>query len=229
MNDITKNLFEDLIPKMAIIVYHSDTDIFYLERRNIGEDGNLEAGVPLTEECLTNIVKCLSSSEKDIVHGILPSGLLYADCRTGRNKYVWYRKEEKRMLYFNEQLGISNGEMYVPGLVYHVSGGTLAVYAYKGKLTERSKLFRAPFFNVSSSSVCLGSAKVEKPEEMTYEHVLAYWEQMFWQSEFTHLLGGNPVKGNLSIITKHCIETGCRFPKEELIQCKKLTLGGLFQ
>lgn len=229
MNDITKNLFEDLIPKMAIIVYHSDTDIFYLERRNIGEDGNLEAGVPLTEECLTNIVKCLSSSEKDIVHGILPSGLLYADCRTGRNKYVWCRKEEKRMLYFNEQLGISNGEMWVPGLVYCVSGDKLAVYAYKGKLSERSKLFRAPFFNVSSSSVCLGSAKVEKQEEMTYEHVLAYWEQLFWQSEFTHLLGGNPVKGNLSIITKHGIESGCRFPKEELLPIDNQTLGGLLR
>lgn len=229
MNDITKNLFEDFEPRMAIIVYGSDTDIYYLERRNIDVDGNMEAGIPLTEECLADIVKGLSSSEKDIVQGALPTGLLYADCRTGSNKYVWYRKEEKRMHYFNEQLGIANGDMWVPGLVYCVNGESLAVYAYRGKLSERSKLFRAPFFNVSSSSVCLGSAKVEKPEEMTYEHVLAYWEQLFWQSEFTHLLGGNPVKGNLSIITKHGIESGCRFPKEELLPIDNLTLGGLLR
>lgn len=229
MNNITKNLFEDLEPKMAIIVYKSEDDIFYLERRDISSDGIMGAGVPLTENCLTNIVKGLSATEKDIVHGSIPPYLLYADCRTGLNKYVWYRKEEKRKLYFNEGLGINNGEMYVPGLVYQVSGNTLSVYAYKGRLTEKSKLYRAPFFNVSDSSVCLGSAKVQKPEDMTYENIIQYWEQMFWQSEFVHLLGGNPVKGNLSIITKHCIDTGCRFPKGELIPCNKLTLGGLIR
>lgn len=229
MNDITKNLLEDLEPKMAIIVYESNMDIFYLERRDIDTDGNMGVGIPLTEDCLTDIVKGLSATEKDIIHGSIPSCLLYADCRTGRNKYVWYRKEEKRMLYFSEQLGIGNGEMFVPGMVYSVSGNALSVYAYKGRLTDKSKLFRAPFFNVGAENVCLGSANVKMSDELTYDNIISYWEQMFWQSEFVHLLGGNPVKGNLSIITKHCIETGCRFPKEELIPCKNITLGGLLR
>lgn len=229
MNNITKNLFEDLDPRMAIIVYKSEDEVFYLERRDIDKEGAMGVGIPLTEDCLTDIVKGLSATEKDIVHGPIPSYLLYADCRTGFNKYVWFRKEEKRKLYFKEDLGIDNGDMFVPGLVYCVCGNTLSMYSYKGRLTEKSKLFRAPFFNVSDSSVCLGSANVQKPEDMTYENVIQYWEQMFWQSEFTHLLGGNPVKGNLSIITKHCIESSCRFPKEELIPCKNITLGGLLE
>lgn len=228
MNNITKNLFEELEPKMAVIIYKSE-DIYYLERRDINPDGKMGVGVPLTEDCLTDIVKGLSATEKDIVHGPIPPYLLYADCRTGVKKYVWYRKEEKRNLYFSEQLGINNGEMYVPGLVYCACGNTLSLYAYKGRLTEKSKLFRAPFFNVSDSSVCLGSAKVEKPDELTYENIIRYWEQMLWQSEFVHLLGSNPIKGNLSIITKHCIEAGCRFPKEELLPAKNQTLGGLLK
>lgn len=229
MNNITKNLFEDLDPKMAIIVYKSEDEVFYLERRDIDKEGAMGVGIPMTEDCLTDIVKGLSATEKDIVHGPIPSYLLYADCRTGFNKYVWFRKEEKRKLYFKEDLDIDNGDMFVPGLVYCVCENTLSMYSYKGRLTEKSKLFRAPFFNVSDSSVCLGSANVQKPEDMTYENVIQYWEQMFWLSEFTHLLGGNPVKGNLSIITKHCIESGCRFPKEELIPCKNITLGGLLE
>lgn len=230
MNDITKNLYEDLEPSMAIIVYKSEinmSDIFYLERRDIDKNGSLGAGIPLTDDCLADIVKELSTTEKDILHGSVPSYLLYADSRTGRNRYVWYRKEEKRMLYFNEQLGIPNGMMQVPGLVYSVSQNVLSVYAYKGRLSKKSKLFQAPFFNVTSSHVCLGSAKVEEPEEWTYENVIDYWERMFWQSEFVHILGSNPVKGNLSIITKHCIETGNPFPKEELLPIKNLILGEL--
>ena len=78
--------------------------------------------------------------------------------------------------------------------------------------------------------VCLGSAKVDKPYELTFESVMRYWEKMFWASEFAHLLGGNPVKGNLSTITKNCISTGCKFPDSELIPVKqklKSLIGGL--
>lgn len=229
MNKTTEDLFDKAEPKMAIIVYGTRNSKYYLERRDIDKDGNMCAGVPLTENCLSDIVMSLSSAEKNLIHGTIPANMLYADCRTGRGVYVWYRKEEKRMMYFNEQLGIDNGEMMVPGLVYKVSGNTLSVFAYKGRLTQKTKLYRAPFFNVSSSSVCLGSAKVSVPKVLTYESVLNYWEQMFWQSEFTHLLGGNSIKGNLSSITKRGIETGCRFPKEELIPIKNITLGGLLR
>ena len=55
---------------------------------------------------------------------------------------------------------------------------------------------------------------------MTYEAIIAYYEELFWNSAFSHLGGGNPVKGNLSVITKNCIKTGCRFPEEELVPVK---------
>lgn len=232
MNDLTNGLFEDMRPEMAIIVYkEEDTHSFYLERRNINRQGKMEAGVPLTEECLAGIVTSLSLSERQIVHGRLPENMLYADCRSGRDKFIWYRPEEKRKLYFSSNVEIENGEMYIPGLVYLAERGVLSVFAYKGKkVTERTKLYKAPFFNIyDTGKVCLGNANVRLPEERTYESVISYWEQMFWQSEFTSILGNNPVKGNLSTLIKNCLTTGCLFPCKELAIPAKITIGDLLK
>ena len=44
------------------------------------------------------------------------------------------------------------------------------IYAYIDKeLKPETELYAAPFFNVTGSSVCLGSAKIDKPTEITYD------------------------------------------------------------
>ena len=209
-------LHSDMLPHMAIIVYKTSQS-YYLERRKIKEDGKMGAGVPLTQKCLTGLVSALSPSDKNIIHGAIPNCMLYSDSRAGKSIYVWYRKEEKKYLLFDKKLQIPNGEMYIPGLVFQVSGQQLSVYAYKGRLTESSKLYRAPFFNVSVEYVCLGNASFEYPDERTYSNIIQYWENMFWKSEFSHILGSNPVVGNLKAVTLECIQNGQKFPKEQLI------------
>ena len=58
------------------------------------------------------------------------------------------------------------------------------IYAYKGDTPdEDTPLYAAPFFNVTGSSVCLGSANLEKPKDMSYEKLLQYWEKKFWLTE----------------------------------------------
>lgn len=213
-SEILNRSEDSIIPEMAIIVNSVGYRTYYLERRDI-VNGKMTAGVPLTTKCLTDIVSTLSSDRTDIIHGAIPANMLYADSRKGFERYVWYREPEKRHVYFKSGLNIPNGEMWVPGLIYSVQGTTLSMYAYKGR-RPKDKLFHAPFFN-TSEGVCLGSAKVEKPEELTYEAVMQYWEDMFWKSEFTHIWGANPIKGNLALITKQCIESGCRFPEAELL------------
>ena len=217
MNNINKEIDSPLIPTMAIIVYQTRDSRFYLERKNIKKDGTMGVGVPLTEKCLTNLITTFSDSDKSIVYGTLPQNFLYADSHVGREKYVWYRKEEKRMLLFDSQLKIPNGEMYVPALIYKVENNTLSVYAYKGKLSGGTPLYRAPFYNVSSANVCLGNAKLALPLERTYTNIMEYWETMFWKSEFVSERGGNPVAGDLRQITKDCITKGLKFPSDQLI------------
>ena len=92
---------------------------------------------------------------------------------------------------------------------------------------QKKVLFHAPFFNVGDH-VCLGSAKMQKPKKQTYKNWMQYWEDMFWKSEFAHILGANPINGNLSIITKECITSHKPFPTA-LLKRSKITLQRLYE
>lgn len=226
MGKIKDILSNRLIPTHALIFYKSSCETengAYVEHREI-KNGNFGVAEPLSVKMLSNIMKVVERYTKtqatmDSLHGTIPDNLLYVSSKIESVKLIWYRKPEKRMMYFAEVLDIPNGEMMIPGLVYVAEGRTLSVYAYKGSKPRRI-LYNAPFFNVGDS-VCLGTAKVQKPTESTFENWIEYWETMFWKSEFAHILGANPVKGNLATITKKCISTGKPFPTDELIRLKK--------
>lgn len=218
-------------PFMGIICYKEESEnSFYLERRNI-VNGKFCEGVPLEKELFTKIVKTISAHDDtfDIgIYGAIPPNMLYCDQRFGKNKMVWWRGQEKRMMLFSKSAGIPDGMMSVPGLVYMASEESLSVYAFKGK-KPTNVLYRAPFLNVDSRHVCLGNARIPYPKERTYESMMNYWENLFWRSEFVHILGENPIKGNLSTVTKHCIETGERFPESELKKLNDVTLKSLMK
>lgn len=227
MNAMTADIMKELIPTMAIIVYNNDNS-YYLERRDI-VNGSMAAGIPLSEDCLDGIINEISTTDYRSSYGIIPKELLYVDFRTGSEKYVWYRKPEKRRLYFGKEVGIAEGEMTVPGLVYVVTNNsTLSVYAYKGK-EPKNKLYNAPFFNIyDDGNVCLGSAKSESPDAYTFDNIMKYWEHLFWESEFMHILGNNPIKGNLASITKKCIKEQSSFPEDVLVE-SSVKLKNLFR
>lgn len=216
-------LNDTFTPKMAIIVYESkeQREGLYLERRDI-EDGMMQAGVPLTQKCITDIMETITIDKDESsyrIHGTIPSNLLYVDFSPAKMKLVWYNPPQKRKAYFAQSLGIKDGEMNIPGLVYVADNRKLRMYAFKGN-KPKAKLYHAPFMNVSDDSVCLGNARVKQPKEMTYQGVIEYWEEMFWKSEFSHILGGNPIEGNLATLSKHLIETGDKFPTDVLIPSK---------
>lgn len=226
-SSLTDILKSKLKPTDALIFYRPSIGTkektgAFVEHRQI-ENGQMCAGSPLELGTMAKLMKTVDSyvhrnTSLVTLHGRIPEGLLYASTELDGYRLVWYRKPEKRMLYFRDGVDIPNGEMMVPGLVYATNGRRLSVYAFKGS-KPKSVLYNAPFFNVSND-VCLGNAKVRKPTEQTYENWLLYWETMFWKSEFTHILGANPIKGNLAIITKECIKTGRLFPQKALVRSK---------
>lgn len=216
MNNLTKQFSTMLIPEMAIMVYSDEErNNIYLERRDI-TNGKMGAGVPLTEECIKDMADLTLNRSRKELHGSIPPNMLYADGRKGYEKYVWYEKPQKKMHYFKKDLEIPNGQLYTPALLYIAEQDKLSLYAFCGD-TPDGQLYRAPYFNVSDSHVCLGNAKLPAVGEMTYQNIINYWEKMFWQSEFAHILGTNPVKSNLVILTKELIRTGEPFPKSELV------------
>ncbi|MGM9776788.1 MAG: PRTRC system protein B [Prevotella sp.] len=232
ITDILKQVYE---PFCAIIAYKADKgvsseEMFYLEQHSILKDGSMGAGKPMKKETIVKLVSTLSKSNKQIdssIYGVVPENVLYCDTRMGHEKLVWYHKPEERFLFFSEKLEIPNGKMIVPGLVYVVSDKTLSMYAFKGNKPKR-QLFAAPFMNTDTDHVCLGNSKIKYPEERTFENIIAYWEDMFWKSEFSHILGTNPCLGNLSTITKECISKGTPFPQDELKPISK-TLNDLLK
>lgn len=224
MSDVLKQITDIYHPYAAIIAYKTESTCdgdYYLEKRDI-VNGVMGAGKPLTEEVLAKMVKSVASSNPQLdksLYGVIPENVLYCDTRMDGSKLVWYHGPEERNVFFIRELNIPNGKMKVPGLLYIVHNGSLSIYAFKGK-KPKGTLYRAPFMN-TTDNVCLGSAKVQKPTERTFVNVMDWWEKMFWLSEFSHLSGGNPIKGNLALLTKRLIETGEPFPTDVLIPASK--------
>lgn len=209
MNELTQKITTRLQPRAAMIAYSTDDGMsgidYFLELRQIDENGCMGEARPVTCEFLNEITRNYTEAHGGTPHGPIPHNMLYADVRKGSEKYVWYNPPHRRMMYFREALQIENAEYDMPGVVYAATGSGLCIYAYKDaeQPTPQTELFRAPFFNVSGAAVCLGSAKDEMPAEITFDSLIQCWERRFWLSEFSHLgSGGNPTRSNLVILTK---------------------------
>lgn len=185
----------------------------YLESHAVDEEGRILEGKPLKQETIQGMVEVLFDERRNAVNigGLLPPNLLAFDRLPGGHyKMIWYRPAERRNLFFAPQLRLKSGQAWVPPMVYAVERRGLNVYALlkDDRPTDKTKLCHAPFHNVNTAGeVCLGSAKVKKPETKTYLSLMEYWETMFWKSEFTHLAGQeSPTKTNLNLLWPRLIK-----------------------
>lgn len=230
-NELTKKLRTLLHPRAALIVYAQEADSYnayknsyFIEVRDIDVNGIMGEGRPVTVEFMNELVKGYSERHSTTPYGRIPDNLLWCDPRKGSERYIWYNPPQKRMMFFYENLGIENAEYNLPGIIYVTGESSLKVYAYKDKvLSDDTELYAAPFFNVTGADVCLGSAKIEKPKDLTYTNLLEYWEKKFWLTEFSHLGGGgNPTKSYLVLVTKAAKDKP--FNLDELKPLNKLKL-----
>ncbi|MDR2891304.1 MAG: prokaryotic E2 ligase family D protein [Alistipes sp.] len=206
-NILTQELLAMLVPKVALIAYENQTDHgdkYFLEMRTIGEGGTMGTGVPVTYEFLREISETYAGKNTTTPSGAIPTGLLYADTRKGSEKYVWWNPPRKRMMYFAETLGVPDGEYHVPGVIYEAGEGRLNIYAFTDEVpTAGTVLYSGPFFNTTGGSVCLGSSSLKRPSSPTWAQMMAFWEDKFWCTTFTHLGGGgNPTCNNLVLVTR---------------------------
>ncbi len=219
MNEMTQQFTNPMQPRAALIAYECENDNrdsdYYLELRTIDRQGRMAEGMPVTHEFINAIVQGYSTVQTGIAHGAVPPNMLYCDVRPGRERYVWFNPPGRRTMYFTSALNIPDGEYHVPGVVYHVKDEKLMIYAYTGNSpSPDSVLYEAPFFNIYGYGVCMGSAKLDKPEDPSHKQMLEYWEKKFWNSKFSHLGAGNPVDGNLVLLTKKA--KNAPFPENKL-------------
>lgn len=209
MNELTRDIQKMMVPKAAIIAYQYEDRMkndsrYFLEVRAIGKNGQMGAGTPVTYEFMNTLLESYTEEMSRIPAGRIPENLLACNPRKGQEEYVWYNPPAKRQMFFQKELNIQDGTFNLPGIVYHVKNGDMDVFAFKGKvLEETTPLFRAPFFNVTGSSICLGSSSLEEPQNPTFLSLLEYWEKRFWLTEFSHLGGKtNPTVSNLVKVTE---------------------------
>ena len=212
---------DDLVPKQAIIVYSGNGE-YYLETRRILKSGKFAEGTPLKKETLSKIMKTIDTKEVNRVKcsGFLPENLLLFKEESFNLELIWYIKPSKHQLSFRKSLGIDDGVMELPTLVFKMKGNSLNVYAVKlSKPNLKTKLYRAPFHNVNNSGVvCMGSSKVRESNELS--EIMKAYEDGFFMSKFTELHGSSPIKGNLNTFLQKQIKGNLPFDNNVLTPSK---------
>lgn len=208
MNGLTRKIHETFRPKAALIAYECGEGYdknSYLELRPIDGNGRMGAAVPVSYDFMNALVDNYSADACGTPHGMVPENMLWCDTRRGHERYVWWNAPCRRRMFFKDSLNIADGEFGVPGVVYDVKADGLSVYAFKGvRPGMDDELYRAPFFNVTAASVCLGNAPLNLPPDPSFACLIECWERRFWMSEFSHLGGGrNPTRSNLVIVTEN--------------------------
>lgn len=214
--NITESLSRSFVPQAAIIVYKNNDnpyykdETYYIESRKIREDGSLDRAAPVTRKFLNALVKNFSAEEAKMPHGVMPPNMLYADFRTGQEKFVWWNPPQKRHLYFSPAISMEDGDYNMPGTIYMAHENKLSVWAFAGKKPNlKTVLLYGPYFNYyESGDICLGSARVEWPEDITWQDIQEHWEKMFWGSINSHSMYNPMVKGaNLTIALKEAMKS----------------------
>jgi PRTRC genetic system protein B len=226
-NDITASFGTLYHPKSALVFYETigtSTDV-YVEHFDMDKQGNPINAHPLTEREAKVLAKALQS-EKDRdkaflkSNGILPTNILHINPNTDKGAVLWYTKAKKRQLYFVSGLDIPSGMANVPPMVWYANKNSLWVFALASERrpTEKTPLYGAPFFNIyEDGRVCMGSVTINIKNSASVEEFVGAWEDYFFNSYFSHLLGNNsPIKGNCVNLWKDLVQTGKPFPKEIL-------------
>ncbi|NHA03311.1 PRTRC system protein B [Mucilaginibacter sp. HC2] len=163
--------------------------------------------------------------------GLLPKNVLYIN--RGRNAFaLWQTPAQKVRLLFKDSLPIPNGEAHIPPMIWKAQRGTLQVYALYADVSAElnTALYKAPYFNIyEDGRVCLGTVSIQIPKDCGLEEFIRLWETYFFNSFFSHTLGGgSPVKGNIVQLWQSLVDTAEPFPADKLIPTK-LTLKNLIK
>ena len=229
-NNRTDTMMESYIPVLSIILYQTDSNPvnYYLESHVIDEKGRIGEGKPLLQETIQGMVDVFFDEQqnKQKFTGFFPENMLVFSPEPGGKYFMmWHRPAEKRVMFFSQALKMRSEQTWVPAMLYCTDGKGLTVFALGSdkRPTDKTKFYRAPFFNVNEhGGVCLGNADVQKPKDRTYENLMKYWEDLFWLSEFTHVNGTDLVKTDAKKVWTKLLTSKCKlkFPTAELVPYK---------
>ncbi|WP_417353189.1 PRTRC system protein B [Flavobacterium alkalisoli] len=224
-------------PKAALVVFtSSDFAPPYIEFYDMDESGSPVNPHPLTVREAQSLAKALDTREQAgkaflRPEGVMPDNVLHLD-QSDNGSAVWYTKPKRQKLYFAESLGLENGTVALPALVWKANRKQLQIFALNGKTKPKAEtpLFHAPFFNLyQKGTVCMGNVDVTIKSAATLEEFITAWQGYFFGSYFSHHINEhNPVGVNLFNLYKEMMADPKKpFPTDTL-RTTPLTLKNLF-
>jgi PRTRC genetic system protein B len=228
MKDITQKFGTLYNPVKAFVVYQKDTaeKSIYVEVYDMDKNGCPINAHPLSLKESTQLASALDTSGELTRKFLKPSGLLPKKVLHLNPEHdgsaIWYTPAQKVSLFFVESLGITNGEAFVPALLWKATKNTLYIYAMdtEMQINEQTALYHAPFFNLyTDGRVCMGTVSVNIKTNCYLEEFISLWEQYFFNSYFSHLIGNkSPVKGNIIQLWQKLVGSGKSFPIKSLFK-----------
>ena len=228
MKDITQKIGTLYNPVKAFVVYQKNSaeKSIYVEAYDMDKNGCPINAHPLSLKESTQLASALDTSEELTRKFLKPSGLLPKNVlhlNPDHDGYaIWYTYAQKVSLFFVESLAIPNAEAFVPPLLWKASKNTLYIYAMVADkiINEQTALYHAPFFNLyNDGRVCMGTVKVDIKADCHLQDFMQSWEQYFFKSYFSHLIGNtSPVKGNIIQLWQKLVGSGKPFPIKSLIK-----------
>lgn len=214
-------------PKSALVLYKTEdanrNREVYIESFEFDEDGFPINAHPLTEREAKDLSKAfrISTKEQSFLKpaGIMPVNILHFD-PSENGSVTWHTKPEKRLILYVKKLGLPKSEVCVPALIWKATRKRLWIYAIAaaGRPTMKTKLYRAPFFNIGEDGlVCMGSVNVDIKKASSIEQFIMDWQKYFFESYFSHALFSGQTKDNIVSLWKHLHESGEPFPNNQLI------------
>lgn len=228
MKDITQTFGTLYYPVKAFVVYQKGTaeKAFYVEAYDMDKNGCPINAHPLGLRESTQLAGALDTSDELTRKFLKPSGLLPKNVLHLNPEHdgsaIWYTPSQKVSLFFVESLGITNGEAFVPPLLWKASKNTLHIYAMNtdSQINEQTVLYHAPFFNLyNDGRVCMGTVKVDIKADCHLEDFMQSWEQYFFNSNFSHLIGNaSPIKENIIQLWQKLVGSDKPFPVKSLLK-----------
>lgn len=131
-------------PKAALVVFTTSGHTApYIEYYDMDEAGCPINPHPLTVREAQSLAKTLDTREQAgkaflRPEGILPDNVLHLD-PYDNGSVVWYTKPQRQKLYFAESLGLENGTVALPPLVWKANKKELQLFALKGKSKPKAE------------------------------------------------------------------------------------------
>ena len=224
-SNITETFCDFYIPRKALLMYEhaQDANKIFMESYDCTESGKLINAHPLSVKEIERLSEVLQYSSRDkdkflFCDGLLPESLLHVNPK--RKCAIWFSPPQQAHLLFSKNLGLPDGTLLLPALIWKATSEELFVFAIKEetKPTAKTTLFHAPVFNTyEDGKICMGTVETDLKNCKNVTEFMQQWQQYFFNSHFSHTLGTHgTAQTPIEILYGGLLNTALPFPKNEL-------------